>query len=63
MTDGSSARDALHDNVDDLWDAIAMLEGAINVPTFKDESPYPFRLARMALEKLKSFEHAVSSVV
>ena len=55
--------DVIQQHIDDLWDAMAMINGAVNDPELPDTCHESFRLVRMAQEKLKRFDDALEKVL
>lgn len=54
--------ETMHANLDSLWDAIALLDGALSHEDMEDKAGAQ-RIVRLAQEKLREFDNAVSLVI
>lgn len=58
-----TATDALHANIGMLWDAIALLEGALAHDDLCQPSRGAQRIVRMATQRLREFDGIVSPLI
>jgi hypothetical protein len=62
MADPKVAQDTLHANIDTLWDAIALLEGALGHEDMR-EPVGAQRIVTIAVAKLREFDEIISPVI
>jgi hypothetical protein len=58
-----AAAEALHANFDLLWDAVALLDGALAHEDLREPTAGAQRIVRMAAEKLRELETILSPLI
>lgn len=58
-----AAAEALKDNIELLWDAMALLDGALAHEDMRDAPAGAQRIVRMAAEKLREMDENLSPLV
>lgn len=59
----TGAAEGLKDNIDLLWDAIALLDGALAHEDLREPTGGAQRIVRMAAEKLRALDENLSPLI